>query len=94
MRNLYTDELRAEPIQRLIEQLQPTWALLAADIARFQNWLTTIATSGGEAFGAAETHRCRKRASSQPNPIQLSHRRGGDYDRSASDEQHTSKTRR
>ena len=47
VRNLYTDELRAEPIQRLIEQLQPTWSLLAADIARFQNWLTTIAASMG-----------------------------------------------
>ena len=47
VRNLYADELRAEPIQRLIQQLQPTWTLLAADIARFQNWLTTIAKSGG-----------------------------------------------
>ena len=42
MRNLYADELRAEPIQRLIEQLQPTWALLAEDIAAFQRWLTAI----------------------------------------------------
>ena len=42
MRNLYTDELRAEPIQRLIEQLQPTWTLLAEDIASFQRWLTAI----------------------------------------------------
>ena len=46
VRNLYADELRAEPIQRLIEQLQPTWALLAEDIAAFQSWLTTIAQSG------------------------------------------------
>ena len=42
VRNLYADELRAEPIQRLIEQLQPTWALLAEDIASFQRWLTAI----------------------------------------------------
>ena len=43
VRNLYADELRAEPIQRLIEQLQPTWPQLSADIAAFQSWLTTIA---------------------------------------------------
>ena len=42
VRNLYADELRAEPIQRLIEQLQPTWTLLAEDIASFQRWLTAI----------------------------------------------------
>ena len=47
VRNLYADELRAEPIQRLIQQLQPTWRFLEADIAEFQNWLTTIAKSGG-----------------------------------------------
>ena len=49
VRNLYADELRAEPIQRLIEHLLPTWALLAEDIARFQDWLTTIAKSGLQA---------------------------------------------
>ena len=47
VRNLYADELRAEPIQRLIQQLQPTWTLLSADIAAFQNWLKSIAVSGG-----------------------------------------------
>ena len=47
VRNLYADELRAEPIQRLIEQLNHTWPQLSADIAGFQNWLTRIATSGG-----------------------------------------------
>ena len=41
--NLYADRLRAEPIQRLIQQLQPTWPQLSADIAAFQSWLTTIA---------------------------------------------------
>ena len=43
VRNLYADELRAEPIQRLIEQLKTTWPRLATDIAAFQSWLTTIA---------------------------------------------------
>ena len=47
VRNLYADELRAEPIQRLIEQLNHTWPQLSADIAGFQNWLTRIASSGG-----------------------------------------------
>ena len=42
VRNLYADELRAEPIQRLIEQLQPTLTLLAEDIASFQRWLKAI----------------------------------------------------
>ena len=40
---LYADELRAEPIQRLIEQLQHTWPKLDADITGFQCWLTSIA---------------------------------------------------
>lgn len=43
VRNLYADELRTEPIQRLIEQLQNTWPQLSTDIAAFQSWLTTIA---------------------------------------------------
>ncbi len=43
VRNLYADELRAEPIQRLIEQLQNTWPHLSAEIAASQSWLTTIA---------------------------------------------------
>ena len=47
VRNLYADELRAEPIQRLIQQLQPTWPQLSADIAAFQSWLTTIAKNEG-----------------------------------------------
>ena len=47
MRNLYADELRAEPIHRLIQQLQPTWRQLSADIAAFQSWLTTIAMKEG-----------------------------------------------
>lgn len=47
VRNLYADELRSEPIQRLIKQLQPTWTLLSTDIASFQSWLTTIAASEG-----------------------------------------------
>ena len=47
VRNLYADELRAEPIQRLIQQLQNTWPQLSADIAAFQSWLTTIAASVG-----------------------------------------------
>ena len=42
-RNLYADELRAEPIQRLIEQLRQTWLMLEADITGFQGWLTSIA---------------------------------------------------
>ena len=45
VRNLYADELHAEPIRRLIEQLNHTWPLLAIDIAGFQSWLTTIAAS-------------------------------------------------
>jgi hypothetical protein len=43
VRNLYADELRLEPIQRLIEQLQHTWPKLEADIKGFQSWLTSIA---------------------------------------------------
>jgi len=43
VRNLYADELRLEPIQRLIEQLQHTWPKLEADITGFQCWLTSIA---------------------------------------------------
>ena len=43
VRNLYADELRAEPIQRLIEQLRQTWPELEADITGFQDWLTSIA---------------------------------------------------
>ena len=42
VRNLYADELRLEPIQRLIEQLQHTWPKLDADITGFQRWLTSI----------------------------------------------------
>ena len=45
VRNLYADELRVEPIQRLLNQLQDTWPLLAADIDRFQSWLTTVAAA-------------------------------------------------
>ena len=45
VRNLYTDELRVEPIQRLLNQLQDTWLLLAADIDHFQIWLTTVAAA-------------------------------------------------
>ena len=44
VRNLYADELRAEPIQRLIEQLQHTWPKLDADITSFQAWLRSIAS--------------------------------------------------
>ena len=44
VRNLYADELRLEPIQRLIEQLQSTWPKLDADITRFQTWLRSIAS--------------------------------------------------
>ena len=44
VRNLYTDELRPEPIQRLIEQLQSTWPKLETDIKGFQHWLTSIAS--------------------------------------------------
>ena len=47
MIKLYDDELRAEQIQQLIEQLKNTWPRLATNIAEFRNWLTTIATSGG-----------------------------------------------
>lgn len=43
VRNLYADELHAEPIQHLIEQLRQTWPMLATDIAEFQSWMTTIA---------------------------------------------------
>jgi len=45
VRNLYADELRIEPIQRLLNQLQDTWPLLAADIDRFQSWLTTVSAA-------------------------------------------------
>ena len=45
MRNLYADELRIEPIPRLLNQLQDTWPLLATDIDRFQSWLTTVAAA-------------------------------------------------
>ena len=42
VRNLYADELRAEPIQRLIEQLKTTWPRLSTDIAAFQSWLKRL----------------------------------------------------
>ena len=45
VRNLYADELRFEPIQRLLNQLQDTWPLLVADIDRFQGWLTTVSAA-------------------------------------------------
>ena len=44
VRNLYDDELRPEPILRLIEQLQHTWPKIHADIAGFQTWLRSIAS--------------------------------------------------
>ena len=44
VRNLYADELRAEPIQRLIEQLEHTWPKLETDIRGFQTWLRSIAS--------------------------------------------------
>lgn len=45
VRNLYADEqLRLEPIQRLIEQLQHTWPRLETGITGFQRWLTSIAS--------------------------------------------------
>lgn len=43
VRNLYADELRMEPIQRLIGQLSQTWPDLANDLTVFQTWLTTVA---------------------------------------------------
>ena len=43
VRNLYADELRVEPIERLIEKLQDTWPKLVADIKDFQRWLMSIA---------------------------------------------------
>ena len=43
VRNLYADELRMEPIERLIEKLQDTWPKLVADIKKFQRWLTSVA---------------------------------------------------
>ena len=57
MRNLYADELRLEPIQRLIEQLQFTWPKLEADITGFQRWLTSIAieTRANTPQGSDET---------------------------------------
>ena len=45
VRNIYADELRIEPIQRLLNQLQDIWPLLAADIDCFQSWLTTVAAA-------------------------------------------------
>ena len=45
VRNLYADELSVEPIQRLLNQLQDTWPLLAADIDRFQSRLTTVSAA-------------------------------------------------
>lgn len=44
VRNLYADELRLEPIQRLIEQHQHTWPKLETDIKGFQTWLRSIAS--------------------------------------------------
>ena len=44
VRNLYADELRPEPIQGLIEQLQHTWPKIDADITGFQAWLRAIAS--------------------------------------------------
>ncbi len=49
VRNLYADELRAEPIEQLISQLRETWPCLDADIAAFQTWLATIAAGASAA---------------------------------------------
>lgn len=49
VRNLYADELRAEPIEHLIGQLRQTWPYLDADIAAFQTWLATIAAGASAA---------------------------------------------
>ena len=45
LRNLYADELGIKPIQRLLNQLQDTWPLLAADIDRLKSWLITVAAA-------------------------------------------------
>ena len=49
VRNLYADELRAEPIEHLIGQLRQTWPCLDADIAAFQTWLAKIAAEASAA---------------------------------------------
>jgi hypothetical protein len=43
VRNLYSDELRAEPIALLIRDLPAVWRKLSEDLDGFREWLATMA---------------------------------------------------
>jgi hypothetical protein len=43
LRNLYSDELRAEPIALLIHDLPEVWRKLSGDLDGFRAWLTAVA---------------------------------------------------
>jgi hypothetical protein len=43
VRNLYSDELRAEPIGILLRDLPELWHRLEADLVRFEAWAMDIA---------------------------------------------------
>ncbi|WP_191964728.1 hypothetical protein [Synechococcus sp. RSCCF101] len=47
MRNLYSDELRPEPIRGLIHELTPVWSAVQEDFAAFDTWLPAIAQTQG-----------------------------------------------
>ena len=45
VRNLYADELKAEPIKQLIVALETTWTDVTDDLDAFQRWLCSINAS-------------------------------------------------
>jgi hypothetical protein len=47
VRNLYADELRAEPIALLLRQLPELWPELEADLAGFSDWLEGVVRGEG-----------------------------------------------
>ncbi len=42
VRNLYSDELRAEPIALLIDDLPEVWRKLSSDLEGFREWLASV----------------------------------------------------
>lgn len=49
VRNLYSDELRAEPIALLIDDLPAVWRNLSGDLDGFREWLATVVKGEGTA---------------------------------------------
>lgn len=46
VRNLYSDELRPEPIEMLLRDLPDLWQDLEADLIRFEAWAEALAREG------------------------------------------------